>query len=87
MIVVETAYNHLPAEYIHKPAPFPETPEGQKEYLQSLVRTVLSVSSTKVKGIFWWEPAVIGGLGARSYFDKNGNALPVMDVFDKYTHY
>ena len=87
VIVVETAYNHVPGEYLHKPAPFPETPQGQKEYLQSLVRTVLSVSSTKVKGIFWWEPAVVGGLGARGYFDKNGNALPVMDVFDKYTHY
>ncbi len=87
VIVVETAYNHVPGEYINKPAPFPETPVGQKDYLQSLVRTILSVSSTKVKGVFWWEPAVSGGLSRRGYFDKDGNALPVMDVFDKYTHY
>ncbi len=87
VIVVETAYNHRPAEYINKPAPFPETPEGQKEYMESLINTVLGVSSTKVKGIFWWEPAVPNHRSSRGYFDKNGNALPVIDVFDKYTRH
>src|SRR4029077_16171071 len=32
IIVVEAAYNWRPAEYRTKPAPFPETPEGQKEF-------------------------------------------------------
>ena len=39
------------------------------------------------KGIFWWEPAVAGrsGLVSRSFFDENGNSLPVLSTFDKYT--
>jgi len=32
----------------------------------------------------WWEPAVMGGLRSRGFFDVDGNALPVINVFDKY---
>lgn len=84
IILVETAYHWKPSEYEHTIAPYPETPEGQREFLESVNRTLLNISSPKIKGIFWWEPAVTGGLGARSYFDEDGNALPVMNVFDKY---
>ena len=38
-------------------------------------------------GVFWWEPAVTGGLGSRGFFDREGNALPVMTVFDKFTRH
>ena len=47
-------------------------------------RTLLNISSPKIKGIFWWEPAVTGGLESRSFFGRQGNALPVMDVFNKF---
>ncbi len=33
-------------------------------------------------GVFWWEPAVTGGLRARGLFDDEGNALPALSVFD-----
>jgi arabinogalactan endo-1,4-beta-galactosidase len=33
IVVVEAAYNWRPTEYIRKPAPWPETPAGQKEFL------------------------------------------------------
>jgi len=36
-------------------------------------------------GIFWWEPAVTGGLRSRGFFDNDGNALPVIGVFDRFT--
>ena len=85
IIVVETAYNWQPSEYKNRPEPFPETPEGQKEFLETLNRTLLNIRSRKIKGVFWWEPAVTGPLGSRSFFDENGNALPVIHVFDKYT--
>jgi hypothetical protein len=32
--------------------------------------------------VYWWEP---GNPGARGYFDENLNALPVMNVFEKFT--
>jgi len=84
VIVVETAYNWRPSEYKNQPAPFPETPEGQRSFLKTLNQTLLNISSSKIKGIFWWEPAVLGGLRSRGFFDDNGKALPVIHVFDKY---
>lgn len=86
IILVETAYNWQPSEYQNAPAPYPETPEGQREFLESVNQTLLNVSSPKIKGIFWWEPAVMGPLRSRGFFDEEGNALPVMHVFDKYKH-
>ncbi len=84
--VVETAYNWKPAEYINKEAPFPETPEGQKEFLEEVNRIVMNVLDGRGAGVFWWEPAV-SRRGSRSFFDDNGNVLPVITVFDKFTRY
>jgi arabinogalactan endo-1,4-beta-galactosidase len=85
IIVVEVAYNYRPAEYKGKLAPYPETPEGQREFLDSVNQMVLNAPDNRGKGVFWWEPAVAGGRGSRCMFDSNSNALPVMTVFDKYT--
>jgi len=87
IILVEVAYNWRPAEYQGKPAPFPETPEGQKQFLEEVHRLVLATPHNRGKGIFWWEPAVTGPLGRRGMFDEDGNALPVIGVFDKYTRH
>jgi arabinogalactan endo-1,4-beta-galactosidase len=46
---------------------------------------VMSTPNGLGKGVFWWEPAVGGGLNRRGFFDDNSNALPVMMVFDKFT--
>jgi arabinogalactan endo-1,4-beta-galactosidase len=83
IILVEVAYNWTPAQYIKKPGPFPETPEGQKEFLDEVNRIVLAVPYGRGKGIFWWEPAV-SSRGTRSFFDEKGNVLPVIEVFDKF---
>ncbi|MHB1312124.1 MAG: glycosyl hydrolase 53 family protein, partial [Gemmatimonadaceae bacterium] len=86
IVLVEVAYNWRPSEYVGKPAPFPETPEGQREFLEEVQRTVLATPYGLGKGIMWWEPAVAGGaLRSRGMFDDAGNALPVINVFDKYT--
>jgi len=84
IILVETAYNWQTAEYENTTPPYPETPQGQREFLESVNETLLNISSPKIKGIFWWEPAVSGGLGSRGFFDEEGNALPVMNVFNKW---
>ena len=85
IIVVETAYNWRPAEYERKPAPFPETPEGQREFLEEVNRMVLATPDDRGKGVFWWEPAVNPKYNHRGMFDQNGNALPVLTVFDRFT--
>jgi arabinogalactan endo-1,4-beta-galactosidase len=87
IIVVEAAYNWMPAEYETRPGPFPETPEGQKQFLEEVNRVVLETPHGLGKGVFWWEPAVTGPLGSRGFFDLQGNALPVINTFDKFTRH
>ena len=87
IIVVEAAYNWKPAEYMKRPSPFPETPERQKEFLEEVNRVVQETPDGRGVGVFWWEPAVTGPLGSRSYFDDTGNALPVITAFDKFTRH
>jgi len=85
IIVVEAAYNWKPTIYVDKPAPFPETPEGQRLFLDEVNRVVMQTPHGRGKGIFWWEPAVTGQLVSRGYFDDRYNALPVVTVFDRFT--
>ena len=87
IIVVEAAYNWKPTEYRNKLAPFPETPEGQRDFLDELNRVVQAAPNGRGIGVFWWEPAVTGNLASRGFFDENFNALPVMNVFDKFTRH
>jgi arabinogalactan endo-1,4-beta-galactosidase len=84
IIVVETAYNWKPGNYIKKPGPFPESPQGQKDFLDAVNRVVMQTPDGLGGGVFWWEPAVTGDLQQRGFFDDQHNALPVVTVFDKY---
>jgi arabinogalactan endo-1,4-beta-galactosidase len=84
IIVVEAAYNWRAAEYKGKSAPFPETPEGQRQFLDEVNRIVMNIPHNRGKGVFWWEPAVPGGRNGRGMFDNEGNALPVITVFDRF---
>ena len=90
IIVAEAAYNWAPAEYLNSPAPFPETPEGQREFLEAVNREVMATPNGRGIGVFYWEPGVAprsraGRTGGRGFFGPDGNALPVMTVFDIYT--
>jgi arabinogalactan endo-1,4-beta-galactosidase len=88
IILVEVAYHWQEnREYGSSPTPFPQTPEGQKEFLEEVNRLVLAAPNGLGKGIFWWEPAVPlrPGISSRGMFDLEGNVLPVITVFDKYT--
>jgi arabinogalactan endo-1,4-beta-galactosidase len=86
VMVVETAYYWKPnRETEGRPGPFPETPEGQRDFLDAVTRTVMAVPDERGKGVFWWEPAVTGGLAGRGFFDEAGESLPVLTVFDQYT--
>lgn len=85
IIVVEAAYNWRPTIYTKRPGPFPESPEGQEEFLEEVNRVVRETPNGLGMGVFWWEPAALGPLGSRSFFDDQGNALPVVTAFDKFT--
>ncbi len=82
IILVETAYSWRPDNYLKKPAPYPETPEGQRAFLEALVPVLLATPDGLGRGIFWWEPAVRGPLARRGLFDDDGKALPALNVFD-----
>ena len=87
IIVVETAYNWTPGEYTKTPGPFPESPEGQREFLAEVNRAVQETPDGLGAGVFWWEPAVTGPLMRRGMFDSNFNALPVITVFDRFARH
>jgi arabinogalactan endo-1,4-beta-galactosidase len=83
IMVVEAAYNWRRAEYRDKPGPFPETPEGQREFLRQVDEIVRQTPQGRGVGIFWWEPAVPPQpIASRGMFDNEHNALPVITVFD-----
>jgi arabinogalactan endo-1,4-beta-galactosidase len=82
--LVEVAYNWKPGEYLKRPGPFAESPEGQRQFLDEVNRMVLATPDGLGKAVFWWEPAVTGGLMRRGMFDDSYNALPVMTVFDRF---
>ena len=86
IIVVEAAYNWRVAEYRNKLSPFPETPDGQRQFLEAVNRVVLSTPDNRGKGVFWWEPAINlrSRNSSRGMFDNEGNALPVIGVFDQW---
>lgn len=86
IILVEVAYNWRPTEYRDHPAPFPETPAGQRAFLAAVNRVVLATPYGLGRGVFWWEPAVPPSpIRSRGMFDDEGNALPVLRVFDQWT--
>jgi arabinogalactan endo-1,4-beta-galactosidase len=85
--IAETAYNWEPGNYLKQPGPFPETPEGQRDFLDELNRVVMQAPGGHGKGIFWWEPAVRGQLAQRGFFDHDGNVLPVIGVYDRFARH
>ncbi len=83
VVVAETAYDWRTGEnFKGKPVPFPQTPEGQRDFLAALSRVVQEAPGGKVRGIFWWEPMAGGAIAKRALFDDEHNALPAIHVFD-----
>jgi arabinogalactan endo-1,4-beta-galactosidase len=82
IVVIETAYSWRPDNYVGKKTVWPETPEGQREFLRAVAETVAATPDGLGKGVFWWEPAVKGPLARRGLFDDDGKALSALSVFD-----
>lgn len=86
IVIVETAYSWKPDNYTKKKGPFPETPDGQRDFLRAVADAVATTPDGLGRGVFWWEPAVRGPLSSRGLFNDQGEALPAMDVFDGCAH-
>ena len=92
VMVVETAY---PARAV-KEAPaaaknmiWPMTPEGQKQFLADVIKTVKEAPEGRGIGVNYWRPEetyILNATGGRSgpdansLFDAKGNPLPAMNV-------
>lgn len=82
IIVVETGYYHSPgSEFKEVKPPFPETPEGQKEWFEAINEAVLATPNGLGRGVFWWHPL----FRSRGFFDTETNkAQPIIRAVEKY---
>lgn len=81
IILVETGYHFQPSrEFEQIKPPFPETPEGQRQWLEAVNEIVMDTPNGLGRGVFWWEPMMRG----RGYFDADGNALPILEALEPY---
>jgi arabinogalactan endo-1,4-beta-galactosidase len=82
IIVVETGYYWRSGNYFrnYRP-PFPETPGGQREWMETVNEIVLDTPYGLGRGVFWWEPMSRG----RGYFDEGRKVQPIIYAFEKYT--
>jgi arabinogalactan endo-1,4-beta-galactosidase len=87
IVIVETAYPWR-ADTGGTAMAWPQTPFGQKRFLEDVIRAVDSTPRGLGLGVLWWYPEAIpvAGLdvwkgGAAALFDAGGDALPAMDAF------
>jgi arabinogalactan endo-1,4-beta-galactosidase len=87
IVVVETAYPWRP-DTENTAMAWPQTPAGQRRFLEDVMRAVDSTPDGLGRGVLWWYPEAIPvqGLdvwkgGAAALFDARGDALPAMDAF------
>ena len=92
-MVVETAYpsrDTHPSPAAAKNMIWPQTPEGQKQFLADVIKTVKEAPAGHGIGVNYWHPEAtyfpnpaggwIGRPDANSLFDARGKPLPAMNV-------
>jgi arabinogalactan endo-1,4-beta-galactosidase len=92
VMVVETAYptrNVNPSPAALKNMIWPMTPEGQKQFLADVIKTLKEAPEGHGIGVNYWHPEATyipnatgrgGRPDANSLFDAKGNPLPAMNV-------
>ena len=83
VIIAETAHPHRPIRKKKHELEFPETPEGQRDFLKTL--TEKTKATPNGIGIFYWYPEAIPvnghsiwNSGSTALFDDHGHALPAI---------
>ena len=91
VLIVETAcpWRSSPGRTSEPSLAWPPTPEGQKQYLLDLTKTLHDVPNGLGAGFFYWHPDAVraGSLplwqhGDMALFDSSDNALPALDAFE-----
>ena len=82
LIVIETAFPWTNSTNI---VGIPASPEGQTQFVTELAKIIKAVPNGRGIGICWWgteyvrlQGAALAGFDRRSFFDYEGNALPVV---------
>ena len=99
VVVVETAYLNSAAPWLdlssHPGMTFPQSPDGQRDYLQALIKTVHEAPDGLGAGVLYWYPESMASLqtfypgakfwwgGKAALFDQEGSALPAFAAFGK----
>ena len=84
--VIETGFYSVPSQYFERKgirAPYPETPEGQKQWFQAVNEIVMAAPYNLGRGVFWWEPMQ---RGRGSFDDQSHVAKPIVEAFEKYAY-
>jgi arabinogalactan endo-1,4-beta-galactosidase len=106
VMIVETAYPWTlddhdnypniigPSTYL--PPEYPPTPEGQALFVRDLLSMVARTPNNLGRGVVYWEPAWIPGVGwapgqgdawdNQTFFDPTGQALPSVDAMQVAPH-
>ena len=87
IVVVETAYPWRKGEQT-KNMDWPQTSQGQRQFLDDVIEAVLSTPKGLGKGVLWWYPESIlnKGLnvwmgGRMALFDTEGHGLQALEAF------
>ncbi len=83
VILVEVGYRPDVYRQQDRRPPYAEDAPGgpRKAFLEAVTQTLLGISSRRIKGVFWWEPAT----GCPSdFFREDCSPRPVLTVFDHY---
>lgn len=92
VLVAETGFPWVETEWDGKPLKplvgIPAGKEGQVRFVEELGKVVKGVPGGKGIGIVWWAAEFLpmpgtnlSGFEGRSFFDHDGNALPVIEAF------
>jgi len=92
LFVMETGYNWNPTRKNgtlgqltnNGPAPYPSSPQGQKDFLLELSAAIKRVQAGKSIGSLYWDPANIienSQVSNTAMFDFDGKALPALDAY------
>jgi arabinogalactan endo-1,4-beta-galactosidase len=92
VLIAETSYpwKTMQAGRGNNVEKWPQTPEGQRQFLKDLKAVIQAAPGRHGIGFCWWYPEAIPvpklniwRNGAEALFDQNGNTLPALDVFSK----
>lgn len=89
VLIAEASYPWQTLPDVQKPAlTWPQTPQGQRQFVQEMVAALRAVPDGRGIGFVWWYPEAtpVRGLrvwreGREGLFDAEGNPQPSLDLF------